>query len=30
MPIVKGDIILVPFPFIDLSENKLRPGCIVG
>lgn len=24
----KGDIILTPFPFTDLSQNKVRPAII--
>ena len=26
----KGDIILIPFPFTDLSGNKLRPAVILA
>jgi mRNA interferase MazF len=24
----KGDLVLIPFPFTDLSGNKLRPALI--
>jgi mRNA interferase MazF len=26
----KGNIVLIPFPFIDLSGNKLRPALILA
>ena len=26
----KGAVILVPFPFTDLSENKVRPAVVLS
>jgi len=26
---VKGDVVVIPFPFSDLSESKRRPACVI-
>ena len=27
---IKGDVVVIPFPFSDLSENKKRPALVVA
>jgi mRNA interferase MazF len=27
---VKGDVVIVPFPFSDLSQNKRRPAMVIA
>jgi mRNA interferase MazF len=29
-PIMRGDIVLVPFPYSDLRGQKRRPACVVS
>jgi mRNA interferase MazF len=29
MALTKGDVVLVPFPFTDLSTAKLRPAIVL-
>jgi len=27
---IRGDIVIIPFPFTDLSDNKKRPAFVVA